>query len=62
MTLRSIIVDDELKSREVIKTLVESFCPEVCIVAMAEGHCRGAKSDKGARTKSGLSRHHIERR
>ena len=34
--LKSIIVDDELKSREVIKTLVESFCPEVEIVAMAE--------------------------
>ncbi|MFT5723627.1 MAG: two-component system LytT family response regulator [Bacteroidia bacterium] len=34
--LKSIIVDDELKSREVIKTLVESFCPDVEIVAMAE--------------------------
>lgn len=34
--LKSIIVDDELKSREVIKTLVEAYCPEVEIVAMAE--------------------------
>jgi len=34
--LRSIVVDDELKSREVIKTLVESFCPDVEIVGMAE--------------------------
>lgn len=34
--LKSIIVDDELKSREVIKTLVTNFCPEVEIVAMAE--------------------------
>ncbi|MCO4818910.1 MAG: response regulator transcription factor [Bacteroidetes bacterium] len=34
--LRSIVVDDELKSREVIKTLVENFCPEVEIVGMAE--------------------------
>ncbi|MFT5511970.1 MAG: two-component system LytT family response regulator [Bacteroidia bacterium] len=34
--IKSIIVDDELKSREVIKTLVESFCPDVEIVAMAE--------------------------
>ena len=34
--LRSVVVDDELKSREVIKTLVETFCPEVEIVGMAE--------------------------
>jgi two-component system, LytTR family, response regulator len=34
--LKSIIVDDELKSREVIKTLVEMFCPDVEIVDSAE--------------------------
>lgn len=34
--LRSIIVDDELKSREVIKTLLDNFCPEVEVVDMAE--------------------------
>lgn len=34
--IEAIIVDDELKSREVIKTLVENFCPTVKIVAMAE--------------------------
>ncbi len=34
--IKAIIVDDELKSREVIKTLVEAFCPEVEIVDTAE--------------------------
>lgn len=34
--IEAIIVDDELKSREVIKTLVETFCPSVKIVALAE--------------------------
>jgi len=34
--LDAIIVDDELKSREVIKTLIDAFCPEVRVVDMAE--------------------------
>jgi two-component system LytT family response regulator len=34
--LRALIVDDELKSREVIKSLVETFCPEVDVVGTAE--------------------------
>lgn len=33
---RALIVDDELKSREVIKTLLGAFCPEVEVVADAE--------------------------
>ncbi|MCB9262145.1 MAG: response regulator [Flavobacteriales bacterium] len=34
--LNALIVDDELKSREVIKTLLENFCPEVNVVGTAE--------------------------
>src|SRR6056300_959848 len=33
---RALIVDDELKSREVTKTLLGAFCPEVEVVADAE--------------------------
>ncbi|MBO6516342.1 MAG: response regulator transcription factor [Bacteroidia bacterium] len=34
--LNAIVVDDELKSREVIKTLIGAFCPEVNVVDTAE--------------------------
>lgn len=34
--LRALIVDDELKSREVIKSLLENFCPTVEVVGMAD--------------------------
>ena len=34
--IKAIIVDDELKSREVIKTLVQNYCADVEIVGMAE--------------------------
>lgn len=34
--LNAIIVDDELKSREVIKTLIDAFCPEINVVDTAE--------------------------
>ncbi len=34
--LRALVVDDELKSREVIKSLIDAFCPEVNVVGTAE--------------------------
>ena len=34
--MRAIIVDDELKSREVLKTLVENFCEGVEVIRMCE--------------------------
>ena len=34
--LRALIVDDELKSREVIKSLLENFCPNVEVLGTAD--------------------------
>ena len=33
--MKAIIVDDEPKSREVLKTLLERFCPAVNVVGVA---------------------------
>jgi hypothetical protein len=35
MQLKAIIVEDEVRSREFLKNLVEEYCPTVQVVAMA---------------------------
>jgi two-component system LytT family response regulator len=35
--MKAIIVDDEPKSREVLKTLLERFCPDVTVIGSANG-------------------------
>src|SRR5210317_947040 len=35
--IKALIVDDELKSRKVLRSLLEMFCEEVKVIAEAEG-------------------------
>src|SRR5438309_1656858 len=41
--MKAIIVDDEEKSRKVLRNLLEKFCPEVNVCAEADGVERAAK-------------------
>ena len=42
--LRAIIIDDELKSRELLKILIEEFCDGVSVVALCQNVSEGIES------------------
>jgi two-component system, LytTR family, response regulator len=42
--IRCVIVEDEIKSRETLKGLLERFCPEVLVSAEADGYLSGKKA------------------
>lgn len=37
MALRALIIDDEMHARENLRMLLDEFCPEITVVALAGG-------------------------